>query len=377
MNSYIYGFITNDLTRGALMLTGASGLGKSHYIRSELVPYLKQTPEAYRCLVISLYGVKDLIDVSRSVFLENCAKALNSKSETVAVGAIMAKTILKNLAKQTKLEVVTDKEDFENLYTSVDLSDKLVIFEDIENAKISPAELCGYLGDLAFQDGVKVLLVTNEAIESTEKEELRLGLSKILTETIEFEPDYESFIAGSLAKYSNSVLGSLIGEAERAEIEQCFAENGFYNNRGFFHACRITTDLFRKMDAGNADANYDPDFLKAVFMGILHYSMRRKSGDSAGWGDEYQLSFRLGSDRYPLFRFCYNYLTRQIYEPAQVLRARRCIRNSGTMTRIPLPKTRIWRFGSGGCRCRGSAETDVVFAENRRYGYAGLPVSAF
>ena len=66
---------------------------------------------------------------------------------------------------------------------------------------------------------------------------------------------------------------------------------------------------------------YDPDFLKTIFMGILNYFLRVKAGKSATWEDEYQLSFRLGSERYPLFRFCYNYIASQIYQPSQVLKA--------------------------------------------------------
>ena len=42
------------------------------------------------------------------------------------------------------------------------MSDKLIIFEDIERSGIDIIELMGYVNNLCEQDGVKVLLVASE-----------------------------------------------------------------------------------------------------------------------------------------------------------------------------------------------------------------------
>ena len=81
LNYYIYNYVKNDLTHGALLLCGSPSSGKSHYLRSDLIPYLKNTPEAFSCITVSLYGPKDLAEVSRNVFLENRAKLFRQKSK--------------------------------------------------------------------------------------------------------------------------------------------------------------------------------------------------------------------------------------------------------------------------------------------------------
>lgn len=48
------------------------------------------------------------------------------------------------------------------LYSSVDLSSKLLVFEDLERSNIDLIKLLGYVNNLVERDGVKVLLVANE-----------------------------------------------------------------------------------------------------------------------------------------------------------------------------------------------------------------------
>ena len=54
------------------------------------------------------------------------------------------------------------KEELNELYKSVDLKDKLLIFEDVERSSINIINLLGYVNSLVERDGAKVLLVANE-----------------------------------------------------------------------------------------------------------------------------------------------------------------------------------------------------------------------
>ena len=66
---------------------------------------------------------------------------------------------------------------------------------------------------------------------------------------------------------------------------------------------------------------YDPDFLKAVFLGIVGFIVRQKAGKTVQWTYEDQISYRLGSVDYPLFRFCYNCIVKRLYSPVQASKA--------------------------------------------------------
>ena len=78
LTKYIKNYLENDKTRSAIMLTGAWGCGKSYYIQNDLVPALTDKEEN-RCVVVSLYGIKSLEALSKSIYLEVRAKALIKK----------------------------------------------------------------------------------------------------------------------------------------------------------------------------------------------------------------------------------------------------------------------------------------------------------
>ena len=48
LNAFIYNYAKNDLTRGAVILSGPPESGRSHYVRYDLAPYLKKSKETLK-----------------------------------------------------------------------------------------------------------------------------------------------------------------------------------------------------------------------------------------------------------------------------------------------------------------------------------------
>ena len=72
LNQYILHYMTEDKTKSAIMLTAPWGTGKSYYIQNELKPFLeKEENGKIKCLTVSLYGLKDLFEVSNHSSLYN------------------------------------------------------------------------------------------------------------------------------------------------------------------------------------------------------------------------------------------------------------------------------------------------------------------
>lgn len=69
LNQYIFHYLTEDKTQSAIMLTAPWGTGKSFYIQNELKPFLKENGN-HDCVVVSLYGLKDLAEISKSIYLD-------------------------------------------------------------------------------------------------------------------------------------------------------------------------------------------------------------------------------------------------------------------------------------------------------------------
>ena len=161
LTAYIKNYLENDKTRSAIMLTGPWGCGKSYYIQNMLTPALIKDG-VNRCIVVSLYGLKNLEALSKSIYLEVRAKALFQKSETVSAAKIFGKTIIKGVASFFGVDINVSEDDLNKLYHSIDLTDKLIVLEDLERSGIDIIEIMGYVNNLVEQDGVKVLLVANE-----------------------------------------------------------------------------------------------------------------------------------------------------------------------------------------------------------------------
>ena len=186
---FIENYLMNDKTKSAIMLVGGWGTGKSFYIQNVLKPYL-EGKNADCCVIVSLYGLNDLKDISKAIFFEIRTKKLDEKIskmkglekiETQAGAKIIGKTIVKSVAGLLKIDLSGTEEDFQRLYEAVDLKDKLIILEDLERSNIPIKEVLGYVNNLVEQDGVKVLLVANEE-EILKSEEVVVGKDKIMTD---------------------------------------------------------------------------------------------------------------------------------------------------------------------------------------------------
>ena len=68
LTDYIKNYLENDKTRRAIMLTGEWGCGKSYYIQNILTNELNKNKQDVA--VVSLYGVKTVAELNKSIYLE-------------------------------------------------------------------------------------------------------------------------------------------------------------------------------------------------------------------------------------------------------------------------------------------------------------------
>ena len=337
LNQYIRHYIEKDRTNRAIMLTAQWGAGKSHYIRNELIPFLqKEENGSHECVVVSLYGLSDLADVSKSLYLESRAKFLKAESEIAAAGKVIAKTVVKSAAGLLHFSIDASKDDLNNLYCSIDLTKKLVIFEDIERVRFDILDFMGYVNSLVEQDGVKVLLVTNEdeiikykPVETTEEdrndhdffeepsskgphvltEESQKYLEtkeKTIVDTIRFLGDRQCAIHSILSSYFCEDDFSIIDSTCERAVNHLMQAMDNDNLRSLIYACQKTKDILDRIEA-----TFSPDFYQTIFFGITSFSLRYHQGDQMKWTGGNHSSYELGTEHHPLFRFCYDYLLHQ------------------------------------------------------------------
>lgn len=343
LNQYILHYLTEDKTKSAIMLTAPWGSGKSFYIQNELKPFLeKEENGSHKCLVVSLYGLKELSEISKVLYLESRAKFLNNNSEKMEAGKLATKTILKGVTSFLGIDLSHSDEDMQKLFESIDLSGKLIILEDLERSGIDILEVLGYVNNLVEQDGVKVLLVANEeaikqykplttttedqqnVVESmykatdnngrefteTAKKYLEIK-EKTISDTIQFEEDYSTAISNIIRLFDDENLNRLSNDNGVNNILNVMKSCKTFNLRSFIFACQKLSDIFKKLDKKYLS---DDNFVKAIFFGTLFFVLRQRNGKDEKWGQEKYFSVELGNEKAPLFKFCYDYITRQIEE---------------------------------------------------------------
>ena len=343
LNQYILHYLTKDKTKSAIMLTGPWGTGKSYYIQNELKPFLeKKENGGHSCVIVSLYGLKDTAEISKSIYLGTRMKFLTAASEKSTTVTFAGETIIKGIAGAFGVDLSVSERSLKRLYASVNLTGKLVVLEDLERSGIDILEVLGYVNNLVEQDGVKVLLVANEEeliqytplkvstkadLDRTEMLDRITGhrdrlftdstiaylkvKEKTISDTIEFEEDYQTAIREIVQMFDNETLNKFSTIESIIDILDIMSHCQSYNLRSFIFACQKTNDIFSSLDEKYLS---DENFVQAVFIGILSFVLKQKNGNSHTWGNEKYFSAVLGHEKAPLFKFCYDYIMRQITE---------------------------------------------------------------
>ena len=342
LNRFICHYLEKDLTGRALMLTGPWGTGKSYYIRNSLIPYLASSENGeHQCVVVSLFGLTNLSELSKAIYFEARIKKLQPKTEKGQTAIFAAKTVAKGVASFFGIDLSKNEEEFQKLFESIDLSGRLLILEDVERTSISLVELLGYISNLAEQDGVKVLLVTNEEAiikykplkaeddteskkaprthpgmkdkpiirEYTDETLCYLGIKeKSIGDTIIFPGNMISAIKEIISMFSDKGMQAFSNDQCADDVLCILYMMGSRNLRSVIFACQKTADIFETIQK---TGSYSEDFLKTVFYGIVSFSLRLHAGAKPKWTGVEDYSQELGINHFPLFRFCFDYITEQ------------------------------------------------------------------
>lgn len=333
LNRYILHYLKEDRTKSAIMLTAGWGTGKSYYIQNELIPFLsKEENDSYPCIVVSLYGLKSVEEISKSLYLESRMKFLSKNSEGITTGKFAVKTVVKGITSFFGVDLSKTEEELQELYQSVDLSGKLIILEDIERSGIDVLDVLGYVYNLVEENGVKVLLVANEdeilkyhnsepdenrityKIPNENNEEYLKVKEKTVSDTILYGGDINSAIYTIMQSFDNEKLSRFAAEDPVDEILEMRPFDNF-NLRTFLFACQKISDIF------NLLGTVEDDAARTIFFSVLSFSMRIKSGHFPNWEGSDSISTELGVGKFPLYRFCYDYIRWQEFDMDKVREA--------------------------------------------------------
>ncbi|MDE6730198.1 MAG: KAP family NTPase [Oscillospiraceae bacterium] len=332
INKFILKYLKNDITGRAIMLTGEWGTGKSYYIKNQLKSFLEG--EGKKCAIVSLYGISDVSEISKALFFE--LHPIIKKSDSVAgsVAKAVGKTLINGLTSAIGFDLNSlDDDGMQKIYESVNLSDTLVVLEDIERTQIDIIKLLGYVNNLCENDGVKILLVTNESEllttyeETNEKGEkikyytdsavsYKRTREKTVGDTIHFSCDFVATIQNIIESFG-IYLQKYNSEENVKHIQGIFLLMDSYNLRAFMYGCQKFKNILEFISDKHITIN--DTIAEIIFYGIVAFTQRQSSGADLRFETNTYLSERLGvNNKFPLFRFCYQYIVFQKISETQI-----------------------------------------------------------
>lgn len=347
MNSFILNYLKNDITGRAVMLSGEWGSGKSYYVKTKLKSFLEDKDNGkYKCVIVSLYGLSDTSEISKAIYTELRSFKFKKKNEVLTTAGVAAsvvpKTVFNAMTSRVGYDIgqVSDKQ-MQKVYDSINLNKKLLVLEDIERTQIDIIELLGYINNMCENDGVKVLLVTNENvllqyhIEKDNKKELHKETTeykkiysekalkylkakeKSVADTLQFHADFQETIDSIIDKFKNDDLSSFKGVLTTPR--RSLFRTDITNYREVIVACQKACDIYNFMKKYNIAA--DSEFKKCVLIGLVNYLQKRLDDPDLKFNANALLDPDLSGDSvYPLMRFCYDYYHSQVITQEAIMK---------------------------------------------------------
>ena len=331
MNCFILDYIKKDISGRAIMLSGEWGSGKSHYVKTVLKPFLVKKKK--KCIIVSLYGLSDTTEISKAVFLE-LHPVIKKLSPAKNAAKVIGKTLLNAAGGKIGFDIESpNEESLKQLYESINLTETLIILEDIERTQIEITKLLGYVNNLCENDRAKVLLITNEnelltTYDGTDSEgkpvkhytnsalAYKRIKEKTVGDTVLFVCDFNTAIQTIIGKFG-IYLNKFNTETRSEYIIKIFTKINSYNLRALIYGCQKCNNIFEFISDHSIAINDKIE--EMIFYGIIAFTQRQSKNSNLKFDTNSYLSGRLGvDDSLPLFRFCYDYIVYQIISEDEI-----------------------------------------------------------
>lgn len=156
-------------TNYAMMITGAWGVGKTHYFKKDLSNRIASTDvfgdsrKKYRPVLVSLFGLQSIDEIQAEIFFGLYPWLKDRKVKLAsAVGKTIFKGILFSVGLEKYAELVEEtKIEKQNL---LEFRELVLCFDDLErrSSNIGMKDFIGFINQLVENANIKVILIAHE-----------------------------------------------------------------------------------------------------------------------------------------------------------------------------------------------------------------------
>jgi len=164
-------YLAADKTHNhAILLDGAWGSGKTHFIKKTLIPAIEPDETIQRSAIyVSLYGIKTTEELQNALYMAIVTDHMkNAKIPlgTPLVSKLPFDKLFDTVGKLAKMKMKASgvEADVAGLVSPwLDFNEYYFIFDDLERCPMSINEIFGFINNFVEQNDAKVLIVANEA----------------------------------------------------------------------------------------------------------------------------------------------------------------------------------------------------------------------
>ena len=213
-------YVRSDYTDYAIMINGEWGSGKTYFWNNQIkrkIESLTLNGKNYKTIYMSLYGISNLEEISKKIFIETTQlmdKNLRRYMATHKQTAIpeYAKTSL-DMANFFGVGQNGEKIDYEEFFA---IQDKVLCFDDLERANVDVIDILGYINNFVEHDHMKTIIICNEKELAT----------KMKSENLEMKTFIATYLLDKQGELSNTDLPLV--EKIKDRIENVFERTNDY-----------------------------------------------------------------------------------------------------------------------------------------------------
>ena len=292
----ILDYVRADYTDYAIMINGEWGSGKTYFWNNKIknkIESLQLNGRKYTTIYMSLYGISNLEDISKKIFIETTQLMDKNMKKYMGTHNQMsipeyAKTGL-DMAHLFGVTQNSDKIDYESFFST---DNKVLCFDDLERANVDVIDILGYINNFVEHDHIKTILICNEKELATKLKSSNLEMKtfiatylldkegnllqadkpmvekirekieyvfdkandyerikeKLIGETFEYAPKFNYIINGLLMRYENNLELMRFFRENTNLITSTFIKSGTKNLRILKHALNDFRKIFETVN---------------------------------------------------------------------------------------------------------------------------------
>ena len=300
----ILDYVRSDYTDYAIMINGEWGSGKTYFWNNQVkkkINSLKLNGKRYTTIYMSLYGISNLEEISKKIFMEtsqlmdrNLRKYMEANGQNTIPE--YAKTGI-DMANFFGAAANGNKINYAEFFST---DDKVLCFDDLERANVDVIDILGYINNFVEHDHIKTIIICNEKELSTKIKSSNLEMKtfiatylldkqgelnkkdipmvekiqekiehvfdkaidyerikeKLIGETFEYAPQFDYIINGILMRYEgNRDLIRFLRENTEL-IMNTFNKSGTRNLRILKHALNDFSKIFDEVNKFYPNTNH-------------------------------------------------------------------------------------------------------------------------